>query len=372
VTAAEDPLFGIVDKAKRPEDLFGKLPTLNAEKALHSDYRKKARVIHPDLHGGSSRAVRLFAKLSALHDEAEQRLKAGVYGRKEPTPTVHAGPVVLSRRGRNYVVGDLVAVGDICDVRSAIYEDRSGEEQRVIVKLSRAVEDNDLVENETTAMRQLVTKEDPGNKFYRYLPELVDSFKVTDGRSPRAVNVFCALDDHHTLAEVKVRHKSLVLEDAVWMLNRLLEGLWFAHKRKLVHGGIVPTNVMIHPDSHGARIIDWCYAVSGRGRVKAISSDYKDLYAPEIFHKAAVTPATDIYMAAKCIHHLIGSDAPVAEDRTKGRAAEEFGLLLRSCVVSDPDRRPQDAGALREQLDRTMLKWYGKRKFHKFSMAGGT
>lgn len=100
-----DLRFDVILRAARPEDLFGSVADVAA---LKREFRRLARLVHPDLHGGARRTADAFAKLSTLADEAEQRFAAGVYGTGAATPRAKAGPTVIDRRGRRYVVGDLV------------------------------------------------------------------------------------------------------------------------------------------------------------------------------------------------------------------------------------------------------------------------
>ena len=359
--------FSTIARAARPEDLFGSVADVAA---LKREFHRLARLIHPDLHGGSRRAADAFAKLSSLADEAEQRIAAGIYGTDKRTPRV--GPTVIERRGRRYAVSDLAASGDLCDVFRASCTE-GGADVACALKVCRESVDNDLVANEAAVLQALGDPTSPAGK--RYATRLLDSFRLPDpARGPRQVVVLKWLADCYTLEAVRAAYPSGVcLEDAVWFFNRMLEGLGYVHRSGYVHGAVLPPHFAVRPRDHGGKLLDWSYAVKVGERVRALSVPWRALYAPEILDKRLVSPSTDIFMAARSIAYVLGGTGdrvpvPRPDDPTKYKAAAQFAAFLTTCLAERPGARINDAWQVRKALDDMLRRLYGPPKFHKFEI----
>src|SRR5690606_6533500 len=109
--------------------------------------------------------------------------------------------------------------------------------------------------------------------------------------------------------------------DAAWMWRRLLVGIGFAHRTGVLHGAVLPDHVMIHPEDHGLVLVGWCHSVTApdghdgawpSGRVPAMVDRYADMYPPEVPQRLPASPATDVFMATRCMTRLMGDRAPRA------------------------------------------------------------
>lgn len=242
--------------------------------------------------------------------------------------------------------------GDLAD----LYPANRG---RALVKLPRDPADGGLVEREAVALRQL--PKDGAGGFLPYVPRLLDSFRHR-GRTANAVQ---RLDGFHSLAEVRDAYPDgLDPRDAAWMWRRLLVGLGFAHSAGVLHGAVLPEHVLIHPAQHGLVLVDWCYSVPGcyhnvdpSGRVPAMVRRYADWYPPEVAARQVASPATDIYLATRCMTYLMGDRAP--------RALLRFA---RGCMVPSQRHRPDGAWRLLGELDEILEQLYGPRRFRPFTM----
>ncbi len=365
-------IFSKIEKAECPEDVFGPLASVDDLKRV---FRALSREVHPDLHGGKPRATDAFAKLSALHETAERRFAARIYGTSASSPPVTpSGPVVIERKGRSYVISGLLVRGDKCDVHRAIFEE-DGHTREVVLKIAREATDNDLLMSEGKVLKEMWPPADSDGKGIRYTSRLVDSFRLPDKMlGPRQVIVLKFIADAWTLEEVKAAYPAGVcMEDAVWMFNRMTEGLGFSHRAGYCHGAVLPCHVMVRPKDHGGKLIDWSYAVMVGERISAISSSWESFYAPEIFDKKPVSPSTDVYMAAKCIQYVLGGSGdhvpvPRPDDGTKTRAAQQFSAFLKTCLVERQSARVDDAWAVRKSVDDFMERLFGPKKFHEFTM----
>lgn len=274
------------------------------------------------------------------------------------------------------VLGKLAYDGDLCDLYSA---------ERFVFKITRSISDNDLIEHEAMILRQLYPENQADEKFFRYLPKLRATFKVT--KTLRHVNVFDHFEGYLSFEEIlRAYPMGIDFRDVVWMYKRLLAGIGFPHTQRIVHGAILPSHVLVHPTGHGAKIIDWSYSVDlskpvpkpnmwdriaeeepvQHHYVKAISKLYEAYYAPEILKKEAPTPAADLYMAAKCALALLGGDVKTNKmpDAVPSPVQEFFGYSL----VEDPKRRAQDAWRLHEDFDKLLLRVVGEPQYRPFTM----
>lgn len=291
--------------------------------------------------------------------------------------------VVETPARRRFTVGQKLHEGDLADIYAATNANGSGDKP-VVLKIGRDRRDNDLLENEVSVLNYLYPPKQKDEKFYRYLPRLIDTAQIDH----RQVTVFPLMEGYISCTEVIAAYpKGIDFRDMVWMYKRLLGGLGFVHEMGVVHGAIIPPHVLVHPTAHGAKIIDWSYSLNfaaalaakkkpkdpdpvitpapgpkkGLGvwdlvrqnlyddgdpadpvipagpppdpdklYVRAMSVDYEKLYAPEILRKESPSPATDIYMAAKVAVALCGGDLETNQLPPNIMTTDPEGL--------DPDR----------------------------------
>ncbi|MFC4906721.1 molecular chaperone DnaJ [Actinomadura gamaensis] len=323
----------LLERAATAADVFG--PDAGEAARL---YRRLARLVHPDAtRDGSSRH---FARLSELWHAYNAAA----------TPVIEVGP-------HRFRLGETVASGDLAELFAA--EDGG---RRVVLKMPRDPADNDLMAREEEALRTLRLKGDP--KFRPYAPKLVTAFRHRDpdGGETRRVNVLAPLDGFVTFADVAAAYPDgLHPRDAAWMWRRLLVALGFAHRAGVVHGAVVPEHVLIHPEKHGLVLVDWCYSVTRPGgRVPALVDRHAGLYPPEVPAREPAVPATDVFMASRCMARLLGDRAP-----------EPMRRFAAGCALPSPHRRPRDAWRLLAELDELLDRLYGPRTFRPFTMPVG-
>lgn len=230
--------------------------------------------------------------------------------------------------------------------------------------------DDDLVENEWNMLTKLFPEKEKDEKFFRYLPKPIATGQLTKGG--RRFNVVQWLERYVSLAQVLDAYpKGLPnWEDAVWMLNRVLEGIGFVHTKQIVHGALVPEHCMVHPTGHGAKLIDWSYSTSfedrSEARVKAMVRARADFYPPEIPGRERVSPATDLYFVGKLGIALMGGD--VKTDTMPTEVPATVQSFMKDLVNPSRTMRPQDAWDVREEFDKVVIAIVGKRRYRKFEM----
>lgn len=329
---------------------------VNAE--IRQAFRALALEFHPDRNPAPA-AVERFKDITAAHELLSDPVR-----RKRFDATGSAGPVVIPSRKDHYHVEGRVFVGEVADLYRAR---RQSTGDLVCLKVARAPGDNDLLESEARTLLDIYPPAQKDEKHYRYLPRLIESFKLDDG-ARRQVNVLPWLGEFRSLEEVRAAYpQGVAMEHGVWIFNRMLEALDFLHLAKgMAHGALVPAHVLVRPEDHAAKLVGWSCAVKAGERVRAISPRYRALYAPEVLDKEPVTWATDLYMAAKCVIYVLGGDC--ADDVLPPSVPGYFASFLRGCVLRNPRRRPQNAWTLHEELKEHLAKHYGPRKFVPFHM----
>ncbi|MEV4256834.1 molecular chaperone DnaJ [Spirillospora sp. NPDC049652] len=374
----------LLERAASPADVFGEAEDgLAADAEVEADaeaarlYRRLARLVHPDATpDGSSRH---FARLSELwHDYNAARMPVMEVGahRFRLGETLASGDVAELYAAEHWTAATSANSGRAANARGRRAPDgrgrgapdgreagaADGRGRRVVVKMPRHPADNDLMSREEEALRTL--RRDGDRKFRAYAPELVTAFRHRDPGTgeTRRVNVLAPLDGFVTFAEIGAAHPDgLDPRDAAWMWRRLLVALGFAHQAGVVHGAVLPEHVLVHPGEHGLVLADWCYSVTRPGgRVPAMVGRHADLYAPEIPAREPAVPATDVFMASRCVARLMGRRAPAAMRR-----------FVAGCVLPAPHRRPRDAWRLLAELDELLDRLYGPRTFRPFTMPSG-
>jgi serine/threonine protein kinase len=380
-----------IKAAKCPEDVFGM-----DSKVISATYRQLVLAIHPDHFQDDPKHLPIANEalnfLTSLRDAAERKLKAGTYGQKKvaaPPQTTPFSPIMVEAKGKKFLLTELLEEGDICDIYLCTVSNGSTD-HKVVFKVARHGSDNDLVENESKILTELYPDTAKDEKFYRFLPKLSESFIMRSPGAQRKVNILPWLNEYRSLVEVlRVYPDGIDYRDMVWMFKRILHGVGFAHEHHIIHGALIPLHIMIHPVDHGAKIIDWSYAVKmlepvstkkdrnlydylnddsflTTQHIKAISVFYRDFYPQEILDKKIPTAATDIFMAAKCGVYLVSGD--LKTNQMPDSVPKPVQAFFSACLLPEPTKRPQNAWDAHEELDAILLKVVGKRKYRPFPM----
>jgi hypothetical protein len=366
-----------VMRARWPEEVFGSLAGTPEQQraAAHHVYRRLARAIHPDVVGDASdhaEAAAAFVALDALWRSAEQRIRAGSYG-AEVGVAATAGLIRVRGRARDYMVGDLVARGDVANLYRCTF-DLDGSVQHGLFKVARDPADSDLLDNEAAALRRLAQDTAYGG-YAPYVPSLVETLRYTDTAASRArqANVLLTAGGLMSLACVMEAYpRGIDPRDMAWMQRRLLIALSFTHGAGLVHGAVLPSHVLIKIEDeagrpeHGLVLAGWGQAVAGGTTIAAISAPYEAWYPAEVTAKQRAGPGTDIFMAAACMIALLGGD-PVSRGMPTS-VPSRLQAFLRGCMLPRLNQRPDDAGALDDEFTALIERLWGPRRFRPFSL----
>lgn len=328
-------------------------------------FRSLAKKYHPDVNPGDTAAER-FRQINEANEVLSNPKKRDGYDKGELTK-----PFTIKTKNGSYRIERLAVSGDLAD----IYFGTDATDNNIAFKVVKDPVNNDLLENEAKVLKEIFPINQKEDNKYRYLPRYLESLKIVDAGKHRQANILKWLTNFHTFVDIRTAFGTkLQMEHGVWMFNRILEGLDFIHTKKMVHGALTPDHVVAYSSNaeldeynHGAKIIDWCYAVKLGEKVKAISPRWADFYPPEIIHKRPVTPATDIFMAAKCIIYVLGGEPKT--DVMPSNIPPYLTNFLKSCVFKNQASRPQEVKVLYDYFKEHMEKHYGPKKYVRFDMS---
>lgn len=352
LTLAE--LTRLLEQARSPAELFGALAG-DQRAALRRRFRELAAAAHPDRHPTERDAAhRLFTALQRWHDLARQQLEHGSYGM--------APRIDVSVAGRRYQGYAEPLAGDLCD----LYPADSGDGP-LLLKVGRNPRNNDLLAAEARALSQ-IARELGGQPLRAHFPTLEHTFLLADAAGARRqVNVLRAEAGVISLAAVlRARPHGLDPADAAWIFNRMLAALAVTHSLGLVHGAVVPEHVLIRPADHNGLLIDWCYSVAIGEPLRAMVQPRAADYPPEVAARRPATPATDIYMAARCMARLLGG----ADGTTlPAHVPAPLRALLDACLIQAPHRRLTEAWQLLDDFQGILHERYGPPVFRPFPLS---
>jgi hypothetical protein len=284
-----------------------------------------------------------------------------------PTADGHEELVVRAQDVRHrYTPLRLLASGDTADLHLATTggESHTATETLYLLKVARVPESNVPLDSERKTLTRLLAV--AGNTTYRnYLPVLVDSFATT-GRLLQRINVFRFEPGFHTLEQLHAQHPALDGRHLAWIFKRLLTVLGFSHRQNILHGAVLPCHALIHAAGHGLQLVGWGRSVAVGRRIRTVPARYQDWYPPEVQQQRPAGPATDLFLAARCLVYLAGGD-PVTNWMPEA-VPPPMQRFLKTCLLESASMRPDDAWALMEDFDKLLHALYGPPKFHELTL----
>jgi hypothetical protein len=336
-----EELAALLERATTAGEIFGG--------DLEGRYRRYALLCHPDRFPAGpdqEKAARVFRRLVQWLEVA----KAAEL------------PETLRSPSRQYVVLRRLAVGDLADVHLAEADGR-----HYVLKIPRFRAGCRLIEREARHLKAMDKR--CGDRRYReYLPRLVETFTVPGSDGDRQANVFAYHEGFYTLEQIRRRHPDgLDARHLAWIFKRMLAVVGFSAVCGLVHGALVPPHVLIHAENHGLQLLDWIHAVRVGQPLVFVPTAYRQWYPSEALAKKSVSPATDLFLAAKCLIYVAGGD-PVAEQWPES-VPMPMQRFLNTCLFPSPRMRPQDAWQLHEEFDALLVRLFGAPRYHRLVMS---
>lgn len=359
-------VYNLVTQAVRAEDIFGTLVTGDGHaqhEVLETRYAELTKVADPDFYSSpDDKELAFDAKqaLSHFYERAKERLAEGLYGARDHMRFAkHSSKPTFTTDKRSYFLGDTLAQGTI----STVYDGECAQQDefagRVAVKIVDQAADNELIWHERQALKMMHEKNGAQRK---HLPVLLDHFKTEDDRIGLVFRCLVGCCDLWTVRESPQLRSGVDRKHMVWILNRLLSAIGYAHSMGIVHGNIEPAHLFIRPKDHNLFIVDWCWSVVDprhtRDHFKICTEHFS---APEVQEKGEPTPAADLYSVGKCMIYLLGGD--VETDSMPDSVEPELQRFLRYFVMESPMQRAQDAWQLHGQLESLVVQLWGQKRF---------
>lgn len=348
-------LINRLERAQRPAEIFGPLGAEAATK-LRRSYRQLAARLHPDVNPGWEVAAgAAFRELQGWLRAAQHELQSGAYG-CEPL-------FVLESVRARYACFAAAHSGERAELFPSV--DSSGP---LLLKVARTPQANAHLETEARTLDQL-ERELAGMPVRAHFPTLVERFHAADpaGRR-RHVNVLRREPGTLSLADVlQAAPNGIAPADAGWIFNRLLAALGIAHDRGLVHGAVLPRHILIRPSDHNGILVDWtaCGPIGAPARV--FSPAWSAVAPPEVAAGLPLTPASDLFMAARCFALLLGGRGPAPEPPPT--TPTPLRRLLATCLLPAPHRRADNSWQLLDDLHAILARLYGPPVFRPFPIA---
>lgn len=383
-------LSELIDVALTPEDIFGRGVNGSATlEDLRSVYHQLAKKVHPDIFATSANktiAEKTFKKLNTLWAEAQLRLEQNVYGTNQNVIVKDTVEEIFQLKSRKFSYTSIgrSAIGKTCGVFKGVVAAQNVS-LPCIMKIPHSAADNDLMEVEANMYRKmqshlktlkLAGHEDISITLSKRIPTFLESIKLQcDDGQMKIVNTFLITDElgtngWYTLEQIREKYPQGVNERiAIFIFNRMIEGLMLAHDSQILHRHLTPNHVIIHAETHTGNILDWSCATQRFPRNFPFlyqDTKYSSFFPKEYSERRQGFAHCDLYMAASNVVYVLGGDNTTRS--VPETVSEPFLALLNKCLQPKGFNRFHNAGVLREELKTVAQKLYGPPTFVKFEM----
>ncbi|MBP9111314.1 MAG: hypothetical protein KBF88_00830 [Polyangiaceae bacterium] len=185
--------------------------------------------------------------------------------------------------------------------------------ERVVIKVLRNKVDQDLFQRSYYLVKELSTNGGKGSEhFSRMIPIPVHEGPIVGNHFPvgSKAQVFLYRPGFtHTLEALAPMLRAGDPRHAIWMARRILEVLGWVHAGGVVHGAILPSNIVIHPRDHGALLVGF-----GAAGLRGANETARSMRAPTLYPGevgSALDPMFDLRMTARMMLSLFShADIP--------------------------------------------------------------
>lgn len=162
---------------------------------------------------------------------------------------------------------------------------------------------------------------------------------------------------------VKGRDDPLDAEHVAWIGERILEALFYAHFKGVVHGDIKPANVIVQPEDHTVVVVDFGLAMV-KPTADSVSRGFTDYFAPpeQVETSGPLVPESDFFSLGKTmIYALSGGDLErVQKNQVPAHTPDPLAKFIKRLIVLDVRDRPKNAEELIEDLQRVRTEAFGR------------
>ncbi|MEO0560293.1 MAG: serine/threonine-protein kinase [Bacteroidota bacterium] len=184
------------------------------------------------------------------------------------------------------------------------------------------------------------------------IARLLDAGAAEDGRPFVAMELVEGrpLTDYAEARQLDPATRLALFEQAV-------EAVAYAHRRLVVHRDLKPSNVLVTDSDDGPRVKLLDFGIARllntsedgltRPEMRVLTPEYA---APEQIRGEPPTAAMDVYALGVVLHELLTGARP--SDSVDASLRSDLGVLVRTALHNDPDRRYGSAEALLDDLRR--------------------
>jgi serine/threonine protein kinase len=265
---------------------------------------------------------------------------------------------------RYWAVEHLIAQGEIAEV----YSGRAARwpTELVILKVLRSHADADLFENEWRALQKLQQSNAPGaDTFTALLPQPVAHGKVSEGLfTGRQVSLFRWTSGfHHTFEEVaRVYPHGIPPRASIWVWRRILEVLSFIHASGMVHGAVVPLNLLLQEHEHGVLLVGYSRAGRPGDPLVAPAAALSSFYPAWAMSRPLLSTELDLALSARCVAALLGGHPQTVA--LPATVPAQLAEIVRRVALAVPGAGvTSGAWAIREELGQIANAVFGPAQF---------
>ncbi|HKW42166.1 MAG TPA: serine/threonine-protein kinase [Gemmatimonadales bacterium] len=182
-------------------------------------------------------------------------------------------------------------------------------------------------------------------------PNIVTIYDL--GEADGQLFIAMELVDGSDLSSLIALNEPMALERKLDIVIEVLQGLYYAHERGVIHRDVKPSNVRIASDG-SVKIMDFGIArlqtgdVTGSGAIVGTPT----YMAPEQITNGAITPATDIFGVGCLLYELLAYHKPFEAETVHG--------VLYQVLTTDPKPLRAMAPSIPAALERVVVKAMNK------------
>lgn len=242
--------------------------------------------------------------------------------------------------------------------------------ERVVIKIGHETDGETAarMENERRILARLNASTVQGDYHFTMLLPHVISAWVWDEEYDRPVTVFRYKSRFDwTLADVIREYPEGVdPKTMVWMWNRILMLLGWVHMNRIAHGELLPENILLNVQTHGALFTGW----DGAGAFGSpVTKHHRDGMEPTSIDNTKHSAARDIAMTARCMIAVLGGDPATGRiPASVPKPIVDIILAHAGSATVDGSATETDALELHERFGKVTKAVYGKREFVPFHM----
>lgn len=123
---------------------------------------------------------------------------------------------------------------------------------------------------------------------------------------------------------------------------------------------------MINAANHGLQLVGWGQSVTAEQPLRTVPACYLGWYPVEVHNHRPAGPATDLFLAARCLVYLSGGEPET--NSMPETVPPPMRRFVSTCLLESPRMRPDDAWTLLNDFDELLRTLYGSPQFHQLTL----